>query len=137
MQASTVDLKLGEDTYRLRWDMGAMATFEQLTGENALDGIPVTVRNVVALVWAAVDADYASRDQETPVSFRKFGSLLDTDEKQAAALKVAAKLLGLESPPKAEVSEDPQPAPASRSRSRGATRSRRSTSDSVSASSGG
>jgi hypothetical protein len=93
VNARTETLAVGDHTFRLRWDFTAIATLEQITGLNALDGIPVTARNVLALLWSAIDADAAARGVEPPVSFRQFGSFLCDEESQSRAMAVAVKLL--------------------------------------------
>lgn len=128
-------------SFRLRWDMHAIATFEELTGANALVGIQVNVRNLRAVLWAAIDAAAAAKDEDAPVSFRRFGTLLADEDEIAAAVKEAARLIGVgEAKTKEQKQPGPQVAPtkkrASRSPSRAATSSEPSTSDSATATSG-
>lgn len=142
MQTETRTFELDGVTYRLRPnDMNYFAKIEELTEhrENALLGVRVNASSVLAVLYAAIWSDYAARDEEPPMSYRQFGSLINSEEKRERAVEVVAELLGLNTP-EAEPDTgqtDPQPAPARRSRSRGATRSGRSTSASPSASSGG
>lgn len=121
--------------FRLRWDMHAISTFEELTGDNAFAGFKINVHNIRAALWAAIDAHAASNDEEAPVSFRKFGTLLIDEDEVARASEEVFKLIGV----KLKNPADPQKAPteeASPSPSSAATNSEPSTSDSPTENSG-
>jgi hypothetical protein len=128
--------------HELRWDMHAIATVEELLpGVNALNGLTVDVRNIRAVMWAALDAGAAAKGEQAPISFRQIGSKFPDEESMAGALQTFAKLLGLNSPEAKESVNPRKPARARRAKSKrspsaGGTRSRASTSASVSPSSG-
>lgn len=125
MLAQILTLKLGSESFKLRWDMHAIAVFERLTGGNGLVGVEVTVGNLAAVLWAAIDSYAASRDEDAPVSYRRFATLVDTDEKMQHAVEIAAQLLQLNAPD--EAAKKPAGkggrAAAKRSRSGAATKS--------------
>lgn len=138
MQATRRTIEIGEQTFGLRWDMNAIATFERLTGESVLlgDGIKVTAGNMLALLWSCIDADAASRDEDPPISFRRFGSLLQAGEDMTKATQAAIDLIAENAPPGKANRATRRAVAKKASRSPGSTSSRRSTSASANGSSG-
>lgn len=136
-KARTEKFVIGGKEYRLRWDMHALATLEELTGINTFLGVVVNVRNVRAVLWAALDAAAAHNDEDCPIPFRKLGGYFEDEADIEKALRVMTRLVGSEEEQqKLEDAKNPPAAAARPSRSRAATRSAESTSASVSASSG-
>lgn len=121
----------------MRWDMHAIATFERLAGVSAVDGFEISVSNAIDVVWSAIDADAASRDEDAPVSRRKFGTMMVPSDAQKL-MNAITELLGYSMPePKPEKKVTARKrSRAKKSRSRSSTNGARSTSASASASSG-
>ena len=122
MLPKILTLKLGDESFRLRWDMHAIGTLERLTGTNGLEGIIVNVSNMTAVLWSALDAYAASRDEDAPISYRRFGTLIDTEDKIKHAFEVGTELLQLNAPEESKPSGKGGKA-AKHSRSDAATKS--------------
>lgn len=140
MKEFTAEIEVRGELLRFRWDMRAIATFEDLTDENAIQGIAVNARNLLVVLWAAYDADAASRDEYPAISYRRFGSYFSTEEEIAQAMQIASQIIVRNEPDLTEAKkkqDPPKAARPNRSQRRAATRSARSTSDSATASTGG
>jgi hypothetical protein len=142
-KARTVRMEIGGKPYDLRWDMHAIAVVEELTGENALAGFHVNVRNIRAVIWAALDAAAAVKNEPAPITYRQIGSFFEDDEAIAGALVAFNNLINDNSPEAPKSANPRKPARAKRAKgkrkrspSAGATRSAASTSDSASGTSG-
>lgn len=132
-------LTLGEETFRLRWDFGAMAVWRQHGGADAAKGI-ITEGNMLAALYAAISADARARDVEPPITIGRLGSLLDDGVKVERAFQLLNEQIGAYDA-RTEAARNGAGKGARRARkttgSTGPTSSAQSTSESTSASSGG
>lgn len=138
MQTPKAKLEVGGQTFGLRWDMHAVATLERMTGESVMmgDGIEITAGNLLAVLWSCVDSDAASRDEEAPVSFRRFGTLFASMEEMQEAAQLAVDLIAESTGSGKANRAARRAAPKKKSPRKGSTSGARSTSASASASSG-
>lgn len=136
-------LELGEETFRLRWDFGAIAIWQRSAGDDAAEG-KVTAENMLFALHAAISADARSRDVEVPVTIGRLGSLLDDGVKVEQAFKLLDTLIrdyaarteaARDGAGKASKKANPEPEPDATGSS-GLTRSEPSISESPSTSSG-
>lgn len=152
MQAATNTLTIGDRTFRIRWDAGAAcmaetqlkrmareagATREEVDAINILNGADMSLPTALAFLYGAIYAGAAERDEDAPVSFRKLGSLLDSDARQNEAFAAMSDLIAAYGDVDAEPGKAVPAKPARKSTSAASTRSARSTSASPTASSGG
>jgi hypothetical protein len=112
-RARTETLRINDESYSLRWDMNAIASVEELTGENALLGFQISVRNIRAVLWSAIDAAAAAKGKEAPITLRQLGSLFETEEEVLETIPVVTRLIGANMPqPTEEEKVEPDPSPA-------------------------
>lgn len=135
-QRTKLDLGIGRESFWLRWDMHAIATFERIAGVDALAGFSVNVANVLDMLWSALDADAAARNEVAPVPHRQWATLFAPSDMQKL-VDAATELLRYSMPePEAGKAPARKGNRAKKSRSRSSTSGARSTSASPSASSG-
>jgi hypothetical protein len=57
--APDFEFKVGDETYRLRYDLRSVAVFERATGRNMIiDGIGTETTNIVIALWAGILANH-------------------------------------------------------------------------------
>lgn len=86
-------LDVGEESFRLRWDFGALAIWRRTAGDDAAQG-KITEDNMLAALYAAIAADARARDVEVPITIGRLGSLLDDGVKVERAFELLGKLIG-------------------------------------------
>lgn len=84
MKAREITVTMGREERKLRFDLNAMATFEEVVGGSTFEGIALnSVRELRALVYACAAAAEQARDphgfREPTLSLYEVGDLL-TDE---------------------------------------------------------
>lgn len=104
----TVPIALDERERFMRWDMNAVALVEETTGADALRGIPVTAKNLRAMIYAGLAAHEMAAGRELDLTLQQVGSLL-TPEAVKEASAALALLLKANTPQPVEGSQEPDP----------------------------
>lgn len=106
-RAHEVSVQLDEVTLHLRFDFNAVATIEELTGRNVLEGLNTpSGRDLRAVVYACCAAWDESRGREPERSLKEVGALMNMASVAAITGKLP-ELLGANMPEPAEEPAEP------------------------------
>lgn len=135
MDGHVVDL--GERKLWLRWDLGAVAHFEDLSGEAMGPDFKIGVAHLLRMLYAGSVAHARWRQTDPELTLEEIGTLFDSQEKVDAAMVVLGAMMkeffGGDKPAKKGKAKGGQ---RSRAGSAASTRSARSTSASQNKNSG-
>lgn len=80
-------------TVRLRWDLGALATFEELSGESMGPGFKIGMRHLLHMLYAAMLAEARWQGKDPPMTVEQLGSLFNRQSKIDEAMAVLGSML--------------------------------------------
>lgn len=108
MKAREITVTLGGEKRPLRFDLNAMATFEEVVGGSTFAGIALnSVRELRALVYACLEAAEQARDprgfSEASLSLYEVGDLLTDEETLQGIRRDVVRLVKENSPDPDEV----------------------------------
>lgn len=102
MKAREVSVQLDGRAHVLRFDVNAVATYEELTGRTAFNQVEIaTFRDLRAILYACLKAYHEARDQPPVLSLTRVGVLM-TDPDVMAEVQRAVTRVVRENSPKAE-----------------------------------